>query len=449
MISFSELLVAARHRLGLALLVAGAIFLATMAVALILPRQYTASSSLIVDLTQTDTGKDAAPSNPAAVDSIIGTQIDVLQSNGVLAEAARRQGLVDAHASASASQAAVAAVRKRLQVDTEKGSNVLHLSFKDKTATGAAAMMNRIVDVFLNKQVVLSTDPARQSAQMYDERTRQVRDRLEAAQRRLSDFQRQNGIVGVDRMDLEAEKAKSLSAEFVQAQGEAAAAHSRSGSSAVPEVAQSAIVQDLEREAGLQTGKVAELSKTLGPSHPDMVAAEAQLAALRGQLASARQIQANALTAASTAAGRRESDLSARLARQQGRMIALSGVQDQLNVLQRDVDAARQTYDTVRQRFNEATLQSEIQRAHVSQLDHAAVPTLPSEPNIVLWFLAAVILGMMGGTIAAIAPELAHPRIRTPAGAARALDLDVIADMTADEGVGSFHHAMGKQEAMA
>ncbi|MGL4313851.1 MAG: GumC family protein, partial [Sphingomonas sp.] len=364
MMSFADLMSAARHRLGTMLLVAGVVFALIFGIALAMPRQYTAASSLLVDLSQTDPAtNNTNANNTSVIDSIIGTQVDIIRSDTVVREVVQRRARASGQTlSGTALQDAITSFTKHLGIGTEKGSNVIHLSFAARSPKDAADTLNTLVDVFLAKQVDLRINPARQNASLYDDRTREVRSRFEAAQKRLSDFQRAHGIVGVDRMDLEADRARSLSTELVEAQSAADAAKSRSGSSAVPEVAQSTIVQDLEKEVGLQQGKVAELSRTLGPNHPTMVAAQSQLAALRSALANARATQANALTAASSAASRREAALRAQLDQQQARMIALSGVQDQLKVLQRDVDAARQTYDTVRQRFNEATLQSEIQQ---------------------------------------------------------------------------------------
>ncbi|KQS48284.1 MULTISPECIES: GNVR domain-containing protein [unclassified Sphingomonas] len=437
MIGFTDLVSAIRYRLRLVLIVGGLVFLAIAVLGFTRPRAYTASSSVLVDLTQRDpvsansvTGSD----NSSVLESVIGTQEDIIRSDAVLGEVIRRspqfQSAKLGDTPAERTQNGLVMLRRDLAISNEKGSNVIRLSLTANTPEQAAKTLNLIVDTFLTKQVTLRSGSAQGNAKWYDARTRDVRDRLEAAQSRLSNFQRQHGIVGMNRMDVEADRVRNLSTELVSAQAAAAVAQSKSGSTAQPEVAQSTIVQDLQRESGLQAGKVAELSKTLGPNHPDMLAANAQLAALRSQLESARSIQAQALTASSSAAGRRESQIRADLAAQQTRMLALSGVQDQLNVLQRDVDAARATYDTVRQRYNEATLQSEVSQANASRLDRAVAPTLPSKPNLILWVIAAIVLGAGAGLASAIGQEMLTPRLRTPSGTARALDLDVIADMT-------------------
>jgi uncharacterized protein involved in exopolysaccharide biosynthesis len=438
MTSFPDLMMAIRQRIRLVIVVGGVVFLLIAVLGFLQPRAYTAGSSLLIDLTQREQGREPNPASDTSasvIESVIGTQVDIIRSGAVLEEVARRvppssPAIEKATDPAVRMQRAVAVLRSNLAVATGKGSNVIQLTYTAPTPEEAARTLNVITEVFLTKQVTLRSAAARESAKWYEARISEVRGRLETAQRRLSDFQRERGILGVNRMDIEADRARGLSNELVSAEAAAAAARPKSGSTTAPEVAGSTIVQDLQREIGVQAGKVAELSKTLGPNHPDMIAANAQLGALRGQLSSAKQSQAQALSAASAQAGAREASLRADLARQQQRMVQLSSVQDDMNVLQRDVDAARQTYDTVRQRFNEATLQSEISQANTSRLDPAEPPLLPSKPNLVLWLIAAIVLGGGAGLAAAIGREMLRPRLRTPAGTAQALDLDVLADLT-------------------
>lgn len=434
MISVLDIVAAVRDRLRLALAIAAVTFIVIFGVALLQPRQYTAASSILVDLSQPDPTNDEQVSNAPVIDSIIGTQVDVISSSAVLEEVARKSGLADdpklGETPEDRIQAAIGLLRQQLAINTGKGSNVIRLSYTSTNPQYSADIVNQIVDVFLVKQVDLRADSAQSNARWLQDRTKDVQKRLETAQARLSEYQRQHGIVGVDRMDLEGDATRNLTTQLVQAQADAAEANSRSGSINDPEVAKASIVQDLEREAGLQAGKVAELSKTLGPNHPTMVAANAQLSALRSELASARATQTRSLTAASGAASRREAELRSKLAQQQKKMIGLSELQDELVVLQRDVDAAQKTYDTVRQRYNEATLKSSISQANASRLDRASPPLLPSKPNLLLWFVAAVFLALFAGFGLVAGLELLQPRVRTASGTAKMADIEVIADVS-------------------
>ena len=111
-------------------------------------------------------------------------------------------------------------------------------------------------------------------------------------------------------------------------------------------------------------------------------------------------------------------------------MIRMSGVQDQLMVMQRDVEAARQTYDTVRQRFNEAALKSQISQPNASLLDQATVPLFPARPNLPLWFVAGIALGLLAGIAAVVLSEILRPRVRTVNGLAASTEVEVIADLS-------------------
>ena len=317
-----------------------------------------------------------------------------------------------------------------MSVDTDRQSNVITIGFIDRDPETAARVANLFADTFLAKQVELRVNPARVNARWYDQRTAEVRERFEQAQRRLTDFQRANGIIGVDRMDVEAEKLKSLSAELTSAEASAAEARSKAGGANMPEVNAALSVQGLQQQVAIKSAEAAELARTLGPNHPEMVAAQAQVATLRAQLAATRGIQSNALSAASGAAVRREADLRNRLAEQQARMLRMSGTQDQLAVLQRDVDAARQTYDTVRQRLNDAALKSEVSRANTTILDRATAPLLPFKPNVLLWLLGGLVFGGVLGCGLALILEIASPRARSAGGLAKATELDVLADFT-------------------
>jgi uncharacterized protein involved in exopolysaccharide biosynthesis len=400
------------------------------------PRQYLATSSLLLDLSQTDPTDSSTQQQQGRVetDSIIATQVDLIKSAKVTDAVAKAAGFVDqvpADLPPDARlQQAAARVRAGLTVTTGRQSNVLQIQFLDPDPAVAARVANLAAQIYMREQVSLRASAAQGSAEWFEARTADVRRRYEVAQKKLSDFQRAHDIIGMNRMDLEAEKLKNLSAYLVQAQADAAAAHSKSGSGAVPEVATSLVVQNIQEAIATQAAKVAELGKSLGPNHPQMIAAKAQLSELQGHLSEARGVQASSMTANSGAASRREAELRGEMAAQEDRMIRMSGVQDQLMVMQRDVEAARQTYDTVRQRFNEAALKSQISQPNASSLDQASVPLFPARPNLPLWFVGGIALGLFAGVAAVVLSEILRPRVRTVNGLAASTEVEVIADLS-------------------
>lgn len=434
-IKAADLVEALKARWLLVAAIAGALFALIAGIALVQPRQYLATSSLLLDLSQTDpTDSTQQQQGRIETDSIIATQVDLIKSAKVINLVAQRAGFVDATPAdlppEARLQQAAARVRAGLTVTTGRQSNVLQIQFLDPDPVVAARVANLAAAIYMREQVSLRASAAQGSAQWFEARTADVRRRYEVAQKKLSDFQRAHDIIGMNRMDLEAEKLKNLSAHLVQAQADAAAAHSKSGSAAVPEVATSLVVQNIEEAVATQAGKVAELAKTLGPNHPQMIAAKAELGELRSSLQAARANQASSMTANSSAASRREAELRGEMAAQEDRMIRMSGVQDQLMVMQRDVEAARQTYDTVRQRFNEAALKSQISQPNASSLDEASVPLFPARPSLPLWFVAGIALGLLAGIATVVLGEILRPRVRTANGLAASTEVEVIADLS-------------------
>jgi uncharacterized protein involved in exopolysaccharide biosynthesis len=434
-IKAADLVEALKARWLLVAAIAGALFALIAGIALVQPRQYLATSSLLLDLSQTDpTDSTQQQQGRIETDSIIATQVDLIKSAKVINLVAQRAGFVDATPAdlppEARLQQAAARVRAGLTVTTGRQSNVLQIQFLDPDPVVAARVANLAAAIYMREQVSLRASAAQGSAQWFEARTADVRRRYEVAQKKLSDFQRAHDIIGMNRMDLEAEKLKNLSAHLVQAQADAAAAHSKSGSAAVPAVATSLVVQNIEEAVATQAGKVAELAKTLGPNHPQMTAAKAELGELRSSLQAARANQASSMTANSSAASRREAELRGEMAAQEDRMIRMSGVQDQLMVMQRDVEAARQTYDTVRQRFNEAALKSQISQPNASSLDEASVPLFPARPSLPLWFVAGIALGLLAGIATVVLGEILRPRVRTANGLAASTEVEVIADLS-------------------
>ncbi|HAF41917.1 MAG TPA: exopolysaccharide biosynthesis protein [Sphingobium sp.] len=429
-----DLLAALQARWRTAATIGAVLFALVAAFAFTQPRQYMGTASLLLDLSQTDpTSTTNDQGSRVDTESIIGTQTDVIRSAKVINAVAKEAGFVDAlpadmPADARLQQAA-AMVRANLIITTGRQSNVLQLQYLDPSPQIAAKVANLVAKIYMREQVELRASPARGSAKWFDEQTQEVRRRYELAQKKLSDFQRAHDIIGINRMDLEAEKLKNMSYQLTQAQAEAAAARSKARAGSVSDIEGSLIVQNLQEQVAAQSARVSELGKTLGPNHPTMAAASAQLSELQAKLGAARASQAGAVSANSVAANGREGDLKANMAAQEDRMIRMSDVQDQLMVLQRDVDAARQTYDTVRQRFNEAALRSQISQPNASPLDEAAVPLLPAKPNIPLWLVAGVALGLVGGVAAVILMEIVNPRVRSASGVARATEVDVITEL--------------------
>lgn len=424
-----DLVAALRARWRLVALIAFAIAAIVGVRVALQPRIYKASASVLFNVARTDPESLSGEQTQSAA-ALLATQEDVLKSGLVARDVAAELGLDrvgNGPPDADRRDRAAAQLRGKVDVASAKASNVMIVSAEDGDPRRAAAIANAFADAYLARVPQLRADAARGYSSWLEDRTRDVRRRLEGSQQALARYQQQHGLLGAARVDMDAEALRTLNAELAQAEGAAAQAQARAGSSSMPEVVTNGAVQQLRTSVATQAARVAELSRSLGPSHPEMLAANAQLAALQGQLSAAMGAAAQSVNADSAASVRREQGIRARLAAREQSMIAGSVDQNRLTVLQRDVEAAQLTYDQVRKELGEQFLRSQASQANASLLDRAEPPTLPAKPNVPLLLVLGCILGAAVGVAAVVGLEFLEPRVRTDEGVEQATGAPVIA----------------------
>lgn len=438
MLSISDFAVALRKRWRLELGVLLLVLLLVGAWTMTTNRIYVASSSLLFDDTNVDPvqGTSAGSDNLSAM---LTTQSDVVRSEAVAAEVVRTQRLatpqvLDVWRKATGGAGDVdlwfgRQLLRNLQVVPERASRVLKLRFASPDPQFSALIANSFAAVYLDQRLRFKTDPARTYSRWFSERSRDVRANLESAQARLTAFKRETGIVDSSSLDAESSRLAALSNEFTGAQASAADLGARAGVSVSqsPDVQSSGVVQGLRSQIATRSAQIGELAQTLGPNHPRMLSAKAELSGLQARLDAEIGTSTRAVQVAGAAASSRAATMRGLLEGQRERMLALAGERARFDVLQRDVDSARAAYDAVTQRLETMRLQALAPATNARQLDVASPPLLPSEPNVPLRVLLGTILGLLLAGGAAIAIEIWRPRTRTEAGVEAASGAPVLA----------------------
>lgn len=434
----ADIISALKARWRLELAIVAVVLALVIAWTLVTPRSYEATASLLFDARPLDpTGTDGAQQEGAVAQ--IATQSDVIQSEAIATEVSRSLQL-------AASPGVVAGWRQStggtgdidawygrqlltsLDVVPVAGSRVMSIKYKAADPEFAAQVANGFVSSYLAAKLRQDTDPARTYSRWFVDRTKEVRAQLEAAQAKLTAFQRKTGIVDSGEANAEQARLAELSSQLTGAEAASADLTARSGSnaSASPDVQASSVVQQLRSSIAAKSAEISQLSADLGPNHPTRQAAEAELAALNRRLAIEVGTTTRSVRVASGAAGGKEADLRQMLGAQRGRMLSLATDRAQLDVLQRDVASARAAYDAVTMRLSTMRLQSAAPTANATQLDVATPPLFPSSPNVFLRVLLGFILGMVLAIATAIALEAWRPRVRTAKGASSASGVPVI-----------------------
>src|SRR6185503_18452292 len=131
---------------------------------------------------------------------------------------------------------------------------------------------------------------------------------------------------------------------------------------------------------------------------------------------------------ASTVGQSNESVLKAAIEAQKQKLLALKNQRNELDVLQRDVDAATRAYDAVSTRFNQTSLESQATtQTNVSVLNPAVKPLAPSSPKpLPVMLLISIALGVMVSGGVAFLLEMLDRRIRSTDDLGEMLQLPVL-----------------------
>jgi chain length determinant protein EpsF len=398
---------------------------------LVLNKYYTASAEVLLDFRESDPVQGQMQTPSLISPGYVATQADIIMSDRVARKVVRALGLDtnaasvqqwhDAGASGSVEQYYMDNLRRSLDVRPSRMSNVLAVKFSSPSANYAATVANAFAKAYIDTNVELKADPARDFKVWFDARTAQVREQLEKAQARLSAYQRDKGIVVASdnqQLDVEAARLSELSTALAIVQGQHAESESRRdqaegelGNS--PDVLQSALVSSLRGELARAEAKQDELSREFGRNHPNFKSAEAQVASLREKLEAEIHRVAASISGSNSVNVQKEQQIRAALEAQKKRVLQLRAQRDEASVLRNDVESAQRAYDLALQRVASTNLESQVQQTNVSLLSEALPPVKPAGPNAVLNALLGLSLGLLAGTIAAILLEFRRPRLRS------------------------------------
>ena len=420
---------------------------AALAASLLMPRKYTAQTSLLVDVRTPDPVAGAGISGVIAP-SYMATQVDIIggdlvaqrvvkilkldedgETKAAWLKATEGRGSLDSWIAKE--------LQSGLQVQPARESNVINITYKGGNADNVAQVVNAFAQAYLDTNLSLKTEPARLYATWFDDQSKVSRAKLEDAQARLSDYQQKAGIVSSDeRVDYETTKLAQISTQLTAVQGETTDSQSKRNArgDTVAEVMQSTLINGLKADIARLEARVSENNVNLGVNHPSRQRAEAELASLRGRLASESNRISASIETAYKVGKDRERELQASVNAQKTRVLALNKQRDELNVYRRDVEAAQRAYETVSQSASQTRLQSLTNQTNVVRLNTALAPIDPSSPKLPLNLMIAAFVGTLLGVGYAMVLELMNRRVRSSEDLVQMLDLPVLASISSNGG---------------
>ena len=426
--TLSQFLLILRARYKVALLTLLLVISTTLVVSLILPKEYSASTAIVIDVKSPDPVMGMILPG-ALTPGYMATQIDIIISDRVAqrvvkllrmdeSPAIREQWMEATEGEGDLTVWLADLLKKKLNVKPSRDSNVINIEFSGADPSFAAVVANAFAQAYIDINLELKVDPARQHANWFDDQTKALRDKLEKARQALSSHQQETGIIATEeRLDYELSKLHDLSTQLTMAQGLTSDSSSRRKAAENPdtlaEVMQNPLVNSLKSDIARLDAKLQESSVNLGRNHPQTQRTTSELASLRNRLASEIKQIRNSISTSYEVGKHKEDELLEAIERQKARVLELNNQRDQISVLQRDVEAAQRNFEAVSQRSAHTRLESLAVQTNIAILNAAAIPIEHSRPRILLNVLVSIFLGTLLSLGIAVMLEFLNRRVRS------------------------------------
>ena len=443
--TFQQFLLILQARYKVALFVLLGTIALVLAVTLILPSKYVASTAVVLDSKPDPLTGSMSAMSP----SYLATQIEIITSDHVAQSVVKSLKLDEIpqikeqwqKATKGRGQVHVwlaSLLVKKLEAKPSHESNVINISYSSEDPVFAATAANAFAQAYINTNLELKVDPARQYTQWFQARVAGLRTELENAQARLADFQKKTGMVASGSKMISEEKTKisELSDQLVLTESQLADTQSKKknvkSGNTLAEVMQNPVILNLKTEINTQESKLQEASRNLGKNSPQYQAMENQIESLKKKLETETQQILNSINTANSVTIQKSSELMASINSHKKQAIEDNANRDQISVLENDVESAQKAYDTVVQRYAESSLQSQSNQTNISVLTQATEPLDPSSPKMFLNLIVAVFVGGFLGVGAALVAELIDQRVRSRESLEIASGVHVLVEFTLD-----------------
>ncbi|MDF0543378.1 Wzz/FepE/Etk N-terminal domain-containing protein [Sphingobium sp. H39-3-25] len=454
---FDELLIALHgvwNRRWLALAVAWAICMAGWLVVALIPNTYESRARVYVQTQSILPGKIGI--TPVEQQQQMDRVRQTLASAENLEKVVRGTDLAQTVASDRDIAGRAASLREHIKVVSQQ-DNLFEISttFSDSSLSeGANAkianqIVQKLIDIFQEDNIAGDRDETRQTLAFLDAQINSRGQQLQAAQQKSVEFQQKYmgmlpgaGSIS-DRMNAARSEINSIDSQLVSAQSALSAMNGQlAGTPAM--IAGGAVGGGTSALASAQGELAAALARGWTQNHPDVIALQRQIAALRAQgggkgaaaggtpnpaYLSVKSMQAERAATVSALQARKgqiQADLNAMTARQ----VDEPGVAAEQERLDRDYDVLKTQYDKLLADREDIRLRGDVQnetdQVKFRVIDPPSMPSGPAAPNRPLLLVAVLIVGIGGGIGAAFGMGQLRTTYATAARLEKATGLSVI-----------------------
>jgi polysaccharide biosynthesis transport protein len=324
--------------------------------------------------------------------------------------------------------AALRQLQRKINAKRSERTYVVDVAVESSDPDRSARIANAIGAAYLDEQADARAEAARRATESLSARLSEQRERVRQAEEQVELYKAQHNIVGPAGRPVDEQQLTELNNQLIAARGRSAETKARYDQvlqlqragldqGAIPEAVQSSTLGLLRDQYGTIARQEANLAAELGPRHPSVIEARAQLRKAQQQIGDETTRIAEASRIGYERALANENALAGNLTVLKQRSIDTSLASVRLRELEREAEASRAVYQSFLTRAREISEQERLDTANVRILADAEPPQGRSwPPRRTLTLPALLMLGLAGGIGFAYLLELIRrPRLANAA----------------------------------
>ncbi|MGD0227447.1 MAG: polysaccharide biosynthesis tyrosine autokinase [Terriglobia bacterium] len=376
-----------------------------------------------------------------ADDAFLATQVSILQSDELAWDTIQRLGLGGTGRSGgkvvgipmTEQTATIRAFQGSLHVNREKETRMILVKFESADPRQAAAVVNTLVDNYVEYNFRTKYDASRQATGWMEQRLDELKVKVEKSEQAMVDYERQNNIVSVgDKQTVAESRLDELNRSFGTAQTERLSKESIYKMVTENE-AQVGFIQPGSLLSGLEAKEV-ELKEAYsqavaqyGPTYPKALAVQDQLKDLDSLIARERKRAVENIRSDYQASIQREKALSDAVARQNTEVEKVNQLLIEHNLLKREFESNQALYDSLLTHLKDANVSAGLRATNIHVIDRAVPPTAPIRPDKMRNIVFALAAGLGLGVALALTREALDNSIKSAQEIEKLTDLPTLA----------------------
>lgn len=356
-------------------------------------------------------------------------------------------GTLSARERAERQELAVDILLDNIAISPLRGSSLVDVSFTSPDPQLSMRIVNAWTEHFIGSNLDRRFEATSYARKFLEDRLEQLRQRLEASERRLVTYAAQQGIINVASEErgaggdvvrersLLSDELMALSRELASATADRIRAQAlvNGEPSTSARALNNSAISGLRQTRAEVAAEYSKMQARFEPEYPPLQALAQQLEALDESIEREEARVGESVGNDYRDALQRENALVRQVEDLKAQMLDLRRRNIQYNIFQRDVDTNRELYDGLLQRYKEVGIAGGVGTNNVSVVDQAILPEEPSSPNIVLNLFIALLAGCALAGAIVFALEQIDEAIKDPSDVTRSLGAPVLGVIPASD----------------